>query len=261
MTQINWLDYLLSKRFDHNTQISQEQTILSINDAKIGTQGNIVALVGLPKSGKSLFLSAFIASFLTDAEDHIFNIKLHKAPGKNLLAWFDTEQSNGDIDKCVGYIMRMSGIKQKRTIFRSVETFALNGEPERKILQALKEYLKATPACAVLILDGLLDVVSNMNDEINTKKLVLYLKKLAIEYNILLITALHLGKKDGFSIGHIGSEIDRRAQSVLKITKDIKTAGNERPIYCLEPVFLRSAPYMENIEIQYNERQKTFIKL
>jgi len=59
-----------------------------------------------------------------------------------------------------------------------------------------------------------------MNDEGASKRLIRQLKRWARKYGILIITVLHLGKKDMSSIGHIGSASDRYAQSTLTIEKN-----------------------------------------
>jgi len=73
--------------------------------------------------------------------------------------------------------------------------------------------------------------------------------------NILIITILHLGKKDNSSIGHIGSASDRYAQSTLLVEK------TKEGTFICAPKFLRSAKDFEIIEIKYSEEQKKFIQI
>jgi hypothetical protein len=63
----------------------------------------------------------------------------------------------------------------------------------------------------------------------------------------LILCVLHLGKKDQNSIGHIGSYLDRKAQSVLKIEKN-----KENKTIDLSATFLRSSDEFNPISIYYS---------
>ena len=90
---------------------------------------------------------------------------------------------------------------------------------------------------SVLIIDGILDLIQNYNDETESRNLMDWLKFVTAENNMLIICCIHLGKKDNHTLGHLGSMVDRYAQSVLEIVKD-----RENNVFMLKPKWLRSAP-------------------
>ena len=94
-----------------------------------------------------------------------------------------------------------------------------------------------------------------MNNEIEAKQVIKTIRNLAKKHDVLIVTVLHLSKKDKMSIGHIGSASDRYAQSTLEVEKSKE--GN----FILSAKLLRSAGYFEPIELSYNEKNNSFIHL
>ena len=61
-----------------------------------------------------------------------------------------------------------------------------------------------------------------------------------------MLCVLHLGKKEGLSLGHIGSFLDRKSQSVLKITNNKKENTID-----MESTFLRSTDDIDTVSVTY----------
>jgi hypothetical protein len=246
----SYAEILETRRFNHTTNVIPDKIYFTINDAVIGTASNFVAITGLPKTSKSTIISALISSFITGIP--VLNFKLHSYEDKYKIALFDTEQSAYDFSRSVNRITRFTKYDQPG-IFKFYDAFLLREDSSTNILRLIDTYLKQTPELAILIIDGLLDCIESMNDEAASKRLIQTLKRWGKKYNILIITVLHLGKKDNSSIGHIGSASDRYAQSTLLVEK---TKNNT---FTCSPKFLRSAKDFEQIEIIYSEQAKNFI--
>jgi len=242
--EVNLLDLLYSRIFNGNTEISQDRIYFKIEDNTIGTSGNFVTLVGLPKAGKSTFLTAMISSGISSRSCFGFELKLHPEINKKRIGWFDTEQSPYDFSRAVNRVKEFTGMGND--IFNYMDCFLVNSDTTKNIIGMIDTYLATQSQCGILIIDGILDLIDNLNDETASKLLTRKLKKWAKDYNILIITILHLGKKDLSSIGHIGSASDRYAQSTLVIEK---TKNNS---FTCAGKFLRSAPGFTPIEIYYN---------
>ena len=247
---------LFARRYTSETLAAPETLYFSIrSDANIiGTAGNLVAFTGLPKAGKSTFLSFCISSAISG--ERINGFKIHTTETKNRVCLFDTEQSPGDFARKANIIKRTAwNAGFNGDIFQQFDAFLLADLNPGQIVLSLSAYLDATPNCAVLIIDGLLDCINNMNDETQTKKFTRHLKKLAKKYDCLIIGVLHLGKKDKLSLGHLGSAIDRAAQSVITIEK------TKDETFKAIPAMLRSAPHFQEIEVSWNEQEKRFTQL
>jgi hypothetical protein len=255
--QVNYSELLSRRRFDADTQIVPDKIYFTIEDginepAVIGTAGNFVSITGLPKARKSTIIGAMIASFLIAKPVYTFCLKIHK--DKTKIAIFDTEQSEYDFKRNVTAIESITGYTTKE-VFLFLDAFLLREDDSNNILMIINEYLKNNNDTGIVIIDGLLDLIDNMNDEGASKRLIRTLKKWAKKHDILIITVLHLGKKDNSSIGHIGSASDRYAQSTLTVekTKDGNTTITGK--------YLRSTKDFEMIEIMWNNDRKKYIQL
>ena len=257
MHEKNYGEILAARKFDHTATVAPDRIFFTIkdelnDDAVIGTAGNFVAITGLPKARKSTIISALVASFITGTPVFNFQLKIHKE--KDHIAVFDTEQSPYDFNRSINTIEKLSGYSRP-DVFTFLDAFLLSQDEPSEILRIIDQYLKITPNCGIIVIDGLLDLIDNMNDEGSSKRLIRILKKWAKRHEILIITVLHLGKKDQNSIGHIGSASDRYAQSTLLVEKT-KTGTTT-----ITGKYLRSSGGFNPIEISWNQQLKKYIQL
>lgn len=248
MSTINYGEKLALIKFDDTTEIKQDRIYFIIEENVIGTAGNFITLSGLAKAGKSLFVSAILASHISKRE--ILNFKIFSYPEKNRIALFDTEQSSFDFNRTVKRIKNLTGSDK---IFKNFDAFMCNQESANDILRLIYTYLKNTDNVGVLIIDGILDCIDNFNDEGASKRLTRLLKRWATRFDCLIITVMHTSKQSGHTLGHYGSASDRYAQSTLNIEK-----SKEGTFICT-PKYLRSARDFDKIEIMYSEKLKTFV--
>lgn len=205
-----------------------QEIFLKIGDSIIGTAGNFIVYSGLPKTGKSTFINAALASSMTD-EYWIFKHQLKKGLE---IGYFDTESSESDFYNNRDRIKFMA---KKESLADHIRMFATR-EHDSGINRILIECYLATSGSKIVVIDGLLDIINDFNDIRESKETIQWLKRLTHEYNCLIIGVIHLGKKDNHTLGHFGSMLDRYAQSVLEVKRDF-----ENNIYSLTPKLLRTA--------------------
>lgn len=236
----NFLQKLEGRRFNQDYTPPPDHKTLTIRGQLVGSTSNFVVYSGLPKTGKTTFISALLSSAIHPGE--FFGMKLHLPAGRNRIAYFDTESSEYD------HYRTIERIKSFTTFNRlpdNLDTYILRQDNHITIMRYIEEYLKAFPDCAVMVLDGLLDLILNYNSEEECRILIQFIKRITAQFNILLVTVLHLGKKDKETLGHLGSASDRYAQSTLIIEKD-----KEQQTYNLSPKFMRSDADFETVSIK-----------
>ena len=106
---INWDQKLKERRIDETSEIKEDRIYFIIDDNIIGTAGNFITFSGLPKAGKSTFISALISSHISKRD--IFSFKVFSYMEKNRIALFDTEQSPYDFNRSIKRIKNLSGAK------------------------------------------------------------------------------------------------------------------------------------------------------
>jgi hypothetical protein len=252
MSEINYKDLLTSCRIDQNTVIKDDNIYFKISDNVIGTAGNFIAFTGLPGSSKSTFIAGVIASAISRIDIFGFSVLTYPHLNKTRVALFDTEQTGYDYKRKEKLIKDLS---RKKNIYEKLDVFSVVEHTAYTILSMINEYLNNTPDCAILIIDGLLDCINDMNEQREAKRLIKIIRKWAKKFDILIIVVLHLGKKDLTAIGHIGSASTRYCQSELEISK------TKDETYKLTPKKLRSAGYFNPLEIYYSTIDQCFNKV
>ena len=262
----DYLSLLEARRYDPKKIPEKEEIIFTIQDKIIGTLQNYVVISGQAKAGKSTYISAIIASaFLPEFQDN-FGIKLKTPKNRPKIGYIDTESSNYDF---CGQMVRIRNFALKNSHPGNLDAYSLRGDSPKKIKLLIIEYLKANPQTSILVVDGFLDLCLDYNSETETRQLTNWFKKITADYNILLIGVLHLSKGSGETLGHLGSNTDRWAQSTLLVEKN-----KELRQFILKSKFLRSAddfdpiclmnfngklqqmPYTEPIKITNNKPPK-----
>ena len=111
-------------------------------------------------------------------------------------------------------------------------------EPE--IRRAIIGYaIYHTPDVGLVIIDGIRDLMHDINSSTEATKLVGDLMQWTGEQNIHIQTVLHLNEGDDNARGHIGTELNNKAESVLLIAMD--NADTDRSI--VSPTIIRSKAF------------------
>ena len=229
---------LQSRKYSPDHIPSQDQIIFTIQQKCIGTIQNFIVFSGLPKAGKSTFLAAVIASAFIPGDQ--FGMKIHFPENRRRIAYFDTESSDFDFYRQIQKIKSFSNLN---SLPAWADCYTVREDSPQDIRALIKHYLESNPDCPIMIIDGLLDLLFDYNSEVESRKLVNWFKKLTKQHNCLFIGVLHQGKGMGAqTLGHLGSNTDRWAQSTLEIIKD-----KDKKTYTLQPRFLRSSDDFEPV--------------
>lgn len=236
---------LNSRKFRNGYKPPEENVIFSIQGKNIGTSQSFVCFQGLPKAGKSTFITSAIASAFTHWD--IFGMKINFPKNRKRICYIDTESSDFD------YYRVLERIRSQiicDPLPHNFDSFLFREDDPQDIQSMIEIYLDENPDCSVLVIDGILDLIADFNSVEQSFYLVQWLKRITKKHDLLILCVLHLGKKDQNSIGHIGSYLDRKSQSVLKIEKN-----KEKRTLDLIPTFLRSTDDFDPISIQSNGGQ------
>jgi hypothetical protein len=237
--KISLSDQLSARKYDPQKPVAPQQIVLTVRDKVVAVNSSYIIISGLPKAGKSTFISAAIASAFIPGD--IFGIKL-LLNRERRLGWFDTETASYDWHKQIDRIKTFSNYEN---LPNRIDAFNVREDDPGIIKKYISHYLDQTN-CGVLVVDGLLDLVNNFNDEAESKQLSQYFKLITKKYDCVIIGVLHLGKRDLNSLGHLGSYMDRYANSVLEVEKQ-----KENQIYILKSKYMRSDEDFEAIGIKF----------
>lgn len=202
-------------RFDPHSEPPPDTPVLTIQGRCIGTLGNYAAVTGRPKVGKTLFLSAMLASAYTPYD--IWDCKINLPPDRQDIAYFDTEQSKYAFYRLMKRTKAHMGMENMPNM---VQSYLLRKFDPAIIMGMIERALQLNPEISVAFIDGMLDLCRNFNDEREAFEVIQFLKRVSEERNVLLIGVIHQSKRESYSLGHLGSAVDRYAESTLTIEKD-----------------------------------------
>ncbi len=192
----NWRRYLVT------IQPPDVPPLLSIHNAPVWTPENHSLIIGKKKTRKTLFLVWLISKYLKEGGK----------PEDILIC--DTEQGKRRAWNTRAKIFKMTGLY--------VNILSLRGKSidERKeiIETAIQE-----SAFKVVLIDGIRDLLNDINDLKECTELVILIERLTAAYRLHIVNVLHLNKTDNNARGHIGTELLNKAEITIELTRDEQT--------------------------------------
>lgn len=214
----NLLDVLDSVKINPLERLPPPENCIEIvsdnGSSVIATLGNFSLLIGKAKSRKTFLIGLKLASFITDT------IILDKIKGtikkdKNEAILFDTEQGKYHLHKTVNRILTMSNTSNPDNF----KAYGLRKFRAEERLKLIEEKIYNSPNLGLVVIDGIRDLVTSINDEDQASKITSLLLKWTEELNIHIIVVLHQNKKDTNARGHLGAELVNKAETTLSVTK------------------------------------------
>lgn len=228
--------------------IPTPEPIVTMGDAAICTPGNLTVLSGQSKSGKTALTSVILAGAIrTTIYDGFTGLEVKENKECKAVLHFDTEQSKHHHYRNLKYgILNRVSKKVEPEYYQSYNIRELNIKEYQNVCNELFE------ACNIkfggihlAVIDGAADFIKSVNDEEDSNRIVHYFEQLAVRYNCPIILIIHFNPGSEKQRGHLGSQLQRKAESVLAIKK-------EGDISYIEPQFLRNAGTPDVPKIQFS---------
>jgi hypothetical protein len=233
-----FLKEILSKRIKASDTIKQNEYLLKIDNTKKFSKGNISGWIGQAKSKKTFALTMFVAALVGALELYgKFN-----AIKKCVVLYIDTEQSPSDVQRITKRVKAMVGSED------GLLMYGLRPLSPKQRIEAI-ELLLQQHKIDVLVIDGVRDLLMDINNAVESTEVMTSLMRWSFDYDIHIATVLHSNKGDGNSRGHIGTELNNKAETILRITRD-ETNTN---ISSIEEVFGRGKGF-KKFDFQVNEQ-------
>ncbi len=205
-------------RFDPTNPPPKEPCIFKLAGNEIAHPGNIVTLVAAVKSGKSSAKVAMLASLFGSASGDYLGFEGHNPEGKWVFH-FDTEQSRGDHHEMMMIGLRRAGIEKPPTWFASYSLVRLDPAERRAVIMAMARRAADDGGLLALFIDGVADLVQDVNEPEEANGLVGALHQFASDTACVVVVALHHNPGSEKSRGHLGSQLERKSESVLVLRK------------------------------------------
>ena len=188
--------------------------VIRIEGTTISTLGNFSASTGKGKSRKSFNVSAIVASALTGRK--VLNYEASFPEGKDRILYFDTEQSPDHCRTILRRINKLCGYPEKKDDDRIRFAF-LRQETTLDRRDIIECALITEPNIGLVIIDGLRDLLFDINSSTEAAEVIGLLMRWSSQFNVHIHTVLHLNKGDDNLRGHIGTELNQKAETILQI--------------------------------------------
>lgn len=190
--------------------------VIKVNGVTIATIGNFSASSGKPKSKKTFNVSAIVAAALSHQKVLQYTVTL--PPDKPRVLYVDTEQSRYHCLKVLTRILRMAGLPYNEDCDNLEFIVLREYEPEQRC-KIINEALYNDHTIGLVVIDGLRDLLRDINNSTESVSLIQNLMSWSSRFDLHIHTVIHLNKADDNTRGHLGSELNNKAETVLQITK------------------------------------------
>ncbi|WP_300597363.1 AAA family ATPase [Niabella sp.] len=206
----------------------QPQAVIAVNDVggitPMLTRGSISLVKGAAKAGKSggaIILCATVLKGSLMANDDIGYSLQCDSPGAVIYA--DCEQG--------AYYAALTAQRISRITpdCTGLKYYDLRQFSAAERLQMIEAAIAAESNVALVVVDGLRDVLLDFNDPKESATTVNKLMALSVQHGCHINLVLHTNKADGNARGHAGAEVTNKAETVLQIAagEDVTTVSPE----------------------------------
>ena len=212
------LEMLAGRKFDYDKPPPHTEPRFFIGEIPVSTVGNLTTISALIKSGKTATICAAMASAMTtDTSAHNLGWRSSNPNGLAIIH-FDTEQSPEDHYAVAKRAVDRAGLKNAPAWFVSYRLTGCTLRESRMAIEvALSEAAKAHGGIHSVFLDGSADFIANVNDADESNDFVAAIRKLSVHYTCPILAAIHVNPNGEKTRGHLGSELERKAESNLKL--------------------------------------------
>lgn len=175
--------------------------------------GGLAVVTGEAKHGKTWVMLQLMASFMGSS---MFGIESNPDIEHSVL-WFDTEESKADSMRNLKRVHTVCGwsYENDNPNFTVYNSRTLQSAERLEVVETAMATLHPT----VLVIDGVRDLLADFNDVGESKKIVDKLMAMAEARKCCIWLCLHVNPGSDKMRGHLGTELENKANDVLVAKK------------------------------------------
>lgn len=223
-------------RITNRTEISKPIPIIKIAGEIISTPEALTVISGSPKSGKSAFCSILIAGAIASGEyDGLSQVEVLQNADHKAVIHLDTEQAPWKHQSNLATILKRANMIECPDYYLSYNIRQLDIELMQQIVSEICHVASERfNGIHSIFIDGIADFIKDPNDPGASFDIVKYFESIAQTYFCSVITIVHTNPGSDKERGHLGSQVQRKAEGILTVKKE----GN---VSYIDPKLLRHA--------------------
>ena len=223
----------------------QSASVLMVDDSTIGTLGNFSASIGKAKSKKTFNVSVIAAAALKNGT--VLHYRACFPEGKRKILYVDTEQGKNHCQIVLNRILKLAGLP-KDCDADNLTMLALRKYSPEVRLAITEEAIGMIPDLGLVIIDGIRDFLYDINSSSESTEVISKFMQWTDDKQIHIHTVLHQNKNDEHARGHIGTELNNKAETILQVEVD----KEDKAISVVEAVHIRDRDF-EPFAFRINE--------
>jgi hypothetical protein len=212
---------LREREFKPHIEPPPLRPIYTLNGICISTPGNLSTITSAIKTGKSAVIGAMAAAAMPHNADADLLGFSSSNPKDMALLWFDSEQSPDDFWHGVYRALKRAGLREPPPWLHA---YCLTGLGCKRgweaVLEAIRIATEQHAGIHSLLLDGAADFVADVNDAGESNAFVAEVHDMAIKHDCPITGVIHFNPGSDKSRGHLGSQLERKAETNLALEKD-----------------------------------------
>jgi len=178
----------------------------------IGTYGNFSFIQAPPKTKKTFFISLLVSAYLGGTNHFAGDIKGYRK-GKGVLH-IDTEQGKWHCQRVFKRTLDMSGLKDNK----DYHPFSLRTIGYKERIQFIDYCLnKKYEDIGLLIIDGVADMVSDVNNLQECNLMVQKIMEWSANFNLHIAIVIHSNFGTDKPTGHLGSLLEKKTETQIQL--------------------------------------------
>lgn len=191
--------------------------IIWVDNSTIATLGNFSASTGKAKAKKTFNVSALVAASLANGK--VLNYRASLPEGKRKILYVDTEQSRYHCHNVLERILKLAGLPTSIDN-ENLDFICLREYTPSVRIEVIDYALAQDRGYGLVIIDGIRDLLLDINNAGDSVEVINKMMEWSSKYNLHIHCVLHQNKGDNNVRGHIGTEMNNKAETVLVITKN-----------------------------------------
>lgn len=157
---------------------------------------------------------------------------------KRGILYIDTEQGRPHCQQVLRRILRLAGLPEERDPDNLVMLTLRKFPPDMR-LAIVDHAIGTIPHLGLVIIDGIRDLLYDINSPKEATDIISRFMQWTDDRQIHIHTILHQNKNDENARGHIGTELNNKAETVMQIEVD----KEERSISVVEAIHIRDREF------------------
>lgn len=237
--------YMAESTISVTSTYEHSPVVLMVDDTVIGTLGNFSASIGKAKSKKTFNVSAIVASALSGSS--VLHYRSTFPENKRKILYIDTEQGRYHCQLVLKRILRLADLPEYKNPDNLIMLALRKFSPKLR-LAIVEQAIGTIPDLGLVIIDGIRDFLYDINSSSESTDIISKFMQWTDDRQIHIHTVLHQNKNDEHARGHIGTELNNKAETILQVEVD----KDDKAISVVEAVHIRDRDF-EPFAFRINE--------